>query len=525
MTLNSRIVVAPKIPFITYEFQDQLILDLIAASGIIEGIEAHDVLIEKSRDMGATWACILACLWLWHFKKDLSFLWVSRKEELVDSARGQDPKTLFAKADFVLKHEPSWMRPMITRTHRHLYNEYNGTTIDGESTTADVGKGDRRTIVFLDEFAAVLEGDAVLAATADVTNCRLFNSTPKGPGNAFYTMRNRVKDKKTLHWPIHPVKGNGLWHDEQNKPRSDWYDRECERRGSKKEIAEQLDIDYFASGDPFFDLEVLQETLERHVRPPMLRGDLYDYIRRQPLEEFVDMPDGSLQLWTHLDHELMPPEHQYVIGVDVSGGSDASNSVAVIGDRRTMEKVGELATINVLPHEFADYVLALGRWFYDALIIWETNGTPGTIFTKIVTGAKYNHLYYRKREEGVGQKPTKQVGWFSSPDAKGALIGELRRAYAKSSFLERSENAIEEAKQYVHLPNGSAGFISTGERDKDPSGAKHNHGDRIIATALCLKGLSEMKQEIQATRTVIPMSCWYRRRQEYEQSRQKALAW
>ncbi len=60
-------------------------------------------------------------------------------------------------------------------------NADNGSVIDGESTTGDAGRGDRRTAMFIDEYAAfdVTDGYRVLLASRDTTNCRGFNSTPE----------------------------------------------------------------------------------------------------------------------------------------------------------------------------------------------------------------------------------------------------------------------------------------------------------------------------------------------------------
>lgn len=90
------------------------------------------------------------------------------------------------KLDHLIKWCPKWLLPTFTRTKMHLTNLETGSSIDGESTNQNFGRGDRRTGVVLDEFAAVENGHAILRATRDVTRCRIFNSTPNGTGNAFY---------------------------------------------------------------------------------------------------------------------------------------------------------------------------------------------------------------------------------------------------------------------------------------------------------------------------------------------------
>jgi len=170
------------IPFLTYPFQDELMLDMV------ECIQTgKDVLVTKSRDMGASWCILTVFEWMWHFRPDLSFLLVSRNEDYVD--KPGNPKSLFWKIDFLHKNQPKWLLPNMTRTKLRLTNDDNGSNIDGESTTGDVARGDRRTAIALDEYAA-FELDSsyrALSSTRDATNCRIFNSTPAGTSGAFLT--------------------------------------------------------------------------------------------------------------------------------------------------------------------------------------------------------------------------------------------------------------------------------------------------------------------------------------------------
>jgi hypothetical protein len=148
---------------------------------------------------------------------------VSRNENLVD--KSSDPKSLFWKLDFINDHLPKWMVPNHTRTKLHLLNEDNKSTIDGESTTGSVGRGDRRTAVMMDEFAAFdhEDGYRALAATQQVTRTRFFNSTPAGVNNAHYDMiqlaRSTDSDVELMrfHWSNHPVQSAGLYSSTQGQ--------------------------------------------------------------------------------------------------------------------------------------------------------------------------------------------------------------------------------------------------------------------------------------------------------------------
>ena len=52
----------------------------------------------------------------------------------------------------------------------------------------------------------------MLAATRDVTNCRLFNSTHKGAASAFYRLTLGKIKKVSLHWSLHPLKSEGMYY-------------------------------------------------------------------------------------------------------------------------------------------------------------------------------------------------------------------------------------------------------------------------------------------------------------------------
>ncbi len=292
-----------KLPFILYPFQVTGVLEIIKAIG------SNDLLIEKSRTMGASWFCCAVFEWLWHFFDDVSLLLVSRAEALVDDR--ENPKALFWKVDYLLNNLPPFLMPpmyneKIHRRKLHILNPYTRSVIDGESTQGNVARGDRRTAILLDEFAAVEQGIRVLRSTRDATNSRIFNSTPQGTGNAYYLHRKTGVKRLRLHWPSHPEYNIGLYETGSDgelnvldikgypddytpildgKLRSKWYDRECKRATSPREIAQELDIDYLGSGDQFFNPDAIARAVKEHTLHPAHVGDLsYDIHDGTPID-------------------------------------------------------------------------------------------------------------------------------------------------------------------------------------------------------------------------------------------------
>ena len=526
-----------RIPMILYEFQEGAVLE------IANSINKRDLLIEKSRDMGASWLCILVLFWIWLFSRNrVTFLLGSRVESYVDDT--ENPKSLMWKWDFIMRNLPNWVKPKgycesNHRRHLHIYNPETGSICDGESTNKNFGRGDRRTAILLDEFAAVDLGEEVCRATRDATKCRIFNSTPMGIGNAFYDQRQRGTHRLTLHWTSHPLKNIGMYITDEKgflkvidkngypvgykpildgKIRSPWYDIECER-GSPREIAQELDIDYLGSGHQFFSASAVQNAIRVHSREPLFVGNLeFDMITAEP-RKFQKSEEGKLYLWFDLDKNGRPPNdykrkvieeefnifhqgapnigaHPVVLGVDISAGTGSSNSAICAWDTITKEKIAEFVDPFTRPEALAYYAVALAKWLGHAKIIWEQNG-PGRQFGSRVLELKYNNIYLRSQDTTIEKKVTTIPGWAPTRESKLLLLGNYRDAIESESCANRSKIALEETLEYVYVTSGGVEH-SRAKNKSDPSGAGASHGDRVIADALawkCIEGYGKSKKE------------------------------
>jgi hypothetical protein len=468
--------------------------------------------------------------WRWHFKHGQSFLLVSRNEDYVD--KPGNSKSLFWKIDYLIRNQPGWLLPRFTRTALRLTNEDNGSAIDGESTTGDVARGDRRTAIGMDEFAAfdVDAGYKALASTRDATKSRIFNSTPDGVGNAFYDVAHSESVKQVvLHWTKHPVKAEGLYIGGDGKPKSPWYDAECKRCIHPQEIAQELDIDFQGSDFQFFDPKDIDRLVMQHCRPPSFVGDLnFDPATSQP-RSFVQRPGGPLRLWCGVDASgQVAHDRGYVMGVDISAGTGSSNSVISIADRNTGEKVGELVTPSLRPDELGRYAVALCKWFHDetgggAYIIWEAPG-PGRNFGDVVIELGYRNVYWKTKEESLVRNTVPVPGWWPVKDAKRAVFGDYRRALLDGRFINRSREAMTELREIVYTANGGIEH-SKATRTIDPSGARDNHGDRPTADALCCYALARRAPAIAPREDIVPEGSILARRKMVEDKRRRLAEW
>jgi len=511
MTYDPRLK-CPMTPFALYDFQK------MACQKIEEAVnDGEDLCIAKSRDVGASWLCLAALLHRWLFRPDQAILLVSRNESYVDG-RG-NPKSLFWKVDAILGHLPIWMLPRFDRKKLSLKNLDNGSIIDGESTTGDVARGDRRSCVLLDEFAAFAAGDdyRALSSTRDVTPSRIFLSTPAGASNAFATVaKNPAVRQVRLHWADHPVKGKDKYTDYKGRIRSPWYDKEVTRCSSPIEAAQELDIDFAGSAGAFFDHEKLDQIARKHVRPPILRGELRHEDFKSP--SFDKDRNGKLLLWFTPDASGgVPGDRRYYIGIDIAAGTGASNSCLSVVESKTYEKVAEFASPDLRPDKLAKYAVGLANWFKGdngqaAQLVWEAHG-PGRIFGDAVLEYGHREIWYRRTENTVDRSPTRLMGWIPTRDSKQALLGRYRKMLFNEEFVNHSREAIDECREFVYDSSGGVEHsLSINAQDK--SGARSNHGDRVIADALACLALGGNRAVSIPKTQILPGSIAWRRRED-----------
>jgi hypothetical protein len=116
----------------------------------------------------------------------------SRKQELVDD-RGLD--SLFGKIRFNHDRQPSHLKPEVQDTMLRLAIASTGSEITGEATNPGFGRGGRRRVVFVDEFAQI-DPPNLQAKTwvslASVAPSVWICSTPLGPGNRFADLKREL---------------------------------------------------------------------------------------------------------------------------------------------------------------------------------------------------------------------------------------------------------------------------------------------------------------------------------------------
>lgn len=237
-----------RMPFILFDRQRDLVSFL---QDCMKSQESG--LIEKSRDMGATWVCTAFSVYLWLFSDGASVGWGSRKEMLVD--RIGDPDSIFEKIRMQINSLPPFLLPAGFDWRAHgaymkIINPENGNTITGEAGD-NIGRGGRKSIYFKDESAHYEHPESIEAALGDNTNVQIDLSSVNGTGNVFHRRRQTgavweigrdIEKGRTriflFDWREHPEK-NQAWYEQRRA--------KAEREGLLHLFAQEVDRDYAAS--------------------------------------------------------------------------------------------------------------------------------------------------------------------------------------------------------------------------------------------------------------------------------------
>jgi len=509
-------------PFITWPAQDSLILQVEKSID-----ESESLLVEKSREVGASWCVLMVFLHKFLFSKQpVQFSALSLREADVDNVSGDvvnypwgtvsDPSTLFGKLDYALRKLPPWMVPEVYRKRLQMVNMATRSRIEGSASATYALSSQRRNGLLMDEAAKTDNFRTIWQGTADVARCRLAISTPVGLGTFFTQLRN----SGTV-----PVVELGWWQD-PNKASdlsvvqipgghycysSNWYRHECALR-TPADVASNLDIKHIESGSVFFPTAMLQTYAKSHCADPLLRlhidfrptvadAEIVGILNTRDVSKVrvTAAPNGPWRIWVSPQDAPsftpLPDEFPFkpsfggslIFGVDVSLGVGASNSVISVFHRLTRSKIAEFVDARTPPHVLVRLACAAALWFGQTtrpLIVPEANGVPGYDFLRQLNNVyRYSNIY---QEHGLLTKHDQKsdsLGYHSSRPKKAVLLGNLVRAYSLGNYHNPSQAAVDEAMAYVLNADGSLGPAELREESAD---AKATHGDRVIADALAI---------------------------------------
>lgn len=239
---------SPLIPFIPFNRQREMIQFVVECL-----FDRERGLIEKSRDMGATWICVWISIWLWRYYPGASIGWGSQEAKKVDQLG--DPSSIFEKIRIGIEQLPDEFKPegfsdKNDMMQMRILNRSNGASIMGDVGDS-IGRGGRTLITFKDESAHYLHDEKIEASLSMNCQVQIDMSSVYGTNTMFHRRR-----EAGVEWYPGAKLQKGRtrvfvfdWHDHPGKTQQ-WYDllrAEHERTGTLHILAQEVDRDYSAA--------------------------------------------------------------------------------------------------------------------------------------------------------------------------------------------------------------------------------------------------------------------------------------
>lgn len=346
----------------------------------------------------------------------------------------------------------------------------------------------------------------------------VYESTAKGIGNFFHTQWQLAEQLKSAFTAVfvawyeidiytEPIKGDEqqfietltdyeltLWNKGATLQAINWYRHKKAEQPSDSSMKEEFPTDsieaFQHSGQPAFKVEHIERMRKDCISPETI-GELYADAspseiklkpekRKKVLQNIRFQPDGNGQLsvWTPPDKQ-QNISYRYLVIVDTGGRSNkADYSVITVIDRYWLMHGGKPEIIAQWRGHTDHDILAwkatqIATWYNNALLVFESNtaetentDTDGNhsefIFDTIAN--HYTNLYSRTPADQIRQGIPAKWGFHTNKSTKPLIIDNYTAVIREHGYIERDNQALNEARWYEKKPNGSFGAIE-GQHD------------------------------------------------------------
>jgi hypothetical protein len=211
--------------------------------------------IIKARDCGASWCAMSMLASLCLFNANFAAIIGSALEVKIDQSGTTG--TLLHKARMFLQYLPEEFRGdwNVDKFSAHLRIWFpNGSSIQGQAGE-QIGRGERASIVVLDEAAHIERADTVDEALAATSDVKLYISSVNGPDNSFAVKaRNDAIPRFYYRWSDDPRKS------------PEWREKKIAADGLRK-FNQEYDCDFLAGTQgQLIPREHLDACIDAHVK-------------------------------------------------------------------------------------------------------------------------------------------------------------------------------------------------------------------------------------------------------------------
>lgn len=411
------------IPFQTYEFQDDAVRQFI---------DNRFNIVLKARQLGLSTVTAAYAVWLAMFYQNQNILVIATKLSTA--------KNFIKKCKFIIKNLPDWLMLQEIESETVQSIETNkGSSIKAVPTSADAGRSEALSLLIVDEAAFVDNFDELwkgLYPTLSTGGRAILISSPNGTGNLFYRLYRGAEEKTNefnpikLPWTVHPERDQ------------EWFERET-RNMTKKDIAQEHECDFAASGDTFLDNSVL-EWIRTCVSAPAKRVGF----------------DRNIWIWKD-----PVKDHKYIIPADISRGDGPDFSAFHVIDATEGEVVVEYKG-KLPPDRMAELLNEIGLLYNTALLIPEVNNVGYATVQKLCE-LKYPLIYNNKQKTldvwsammmkpGDLRRPSGDLGFKTESNTRNVILTKLEEMLRNKTIKICSDRLYNELKTFVWMTNNKA---------------------------------------------------------------------
>lgn len=227
-----------------------------------------NLIMLKSRQVGASWTVAIFVAWLITFKPDLEILLLSQKERKAIK--------LLGKVKFVINNLPDWMRreassdtlTKFSLIHRRRDGRVSSESmVDSLTTTSESGRGDTASLVFLDEFARLDDAEETWTALKPTTahgGQIVSASSPKGKVGPFARLWMQADSGDSATFIPFRVHYTDCGFDQ------DWLLKASDGM-TESQVAQEFELMFLGTGSPAFNPLDVQDC---YIDPEDLPDDI-----------------------------------------------------------------------------------------------------------------------------------------------------------------------------------------------------------------------------------------------------------
>lgn len=446
-----------QIPFKTFPYQKELLKDFN---------DYRFNVILKARQLGISTVSAAYIAWFMLFYRE--------KNVLVIATKLNTAINLVKKVKMIFRNLPDWMMiAKITIDNKQSFELSNGSQVKAATTSGDAGRSEALSLLVIDEAAFVDGLDDLwtgLYPTLSTGGRCIAMSTPNGVGNWFHkTYTDAEVSLNDFHhiklmWDVHPERDQA------------WYDKETKNL-SKREIAQELECSFNASGDTVINPEDLQRIIA-NIKEPEYRVGF----------------DRNFWLWEKYI-EGVP----YILVADVARGDGSDFSCFHIMRLDNMTIVGEYQGKPDLDM-YSQILYSAGSEFGNCLLVVENNGIGIAVLEKL-RDMNYKNLYYSIKsthefiESDLASDDDRAVlGFTTSVKTRPLIVAKLEEYIRNKLINIHSKRLFQELKTFVWF-NGK------------PQAMRSYNDDLVMSLAIACwvrdTALTENQREIEYRKAMI----------------------